>query len=262
MTSSVTAILLAGRRPGVDRLAAYFGVVDKALIEIAGEAMLSRVARTLVSHPRIGRIIVLSQDGKALARHPHTGWMAEETAIRFEEGGQSIAAAVSATIERHGEGFPFLATTADNPLLDHRTIDAFLGGAEGKDAAFGVVERRTLLARYPQSRRTWLRFRGGAYSGANLFWFGSAKALPALQIWRGIEQERKKGRAVIGAFGPLILIGAGLRLLSIHQAVRRAGRRLNISARAVVLPYAEASIDVDKPEDHRLAEQILRARGG
>jgi hypothetical protein len=27
------------------------------------------------------------------------------------------------------------------------------------------------------------------------------------------------------------------------------------------LPFAEAGIDVDKPSDHALAEQILRARG-
>ena len=33
---------------------------------------------------------------------------------------------------------------------------------------------KALDARLPQTKRTWIKFRGGAYSGANLFAFGSA----------------------------------------------------------------------------------------
>ena len=57
---SVTALLVAGRRPGIDPLAQHFGVQDKALIAIDGEAMLSRVARTLVDHPALARVVVLA----------------------------------------------------------------------------------------------------------------------------------------------------------------------------------------------------------
>lgn len=256
----VTAILLAGRRPGVDPLAAHFGVSDKGLIEVAGEAMLSRVARTLLTHAMIHRIIILSQEGEALAGHPQTHWMGDESRIAFERAGSSIAGALTIALERHEHRFPFLVTTADNPLLDHRMIDAFVEDAAGHDAAFALVERRTLLARYPGSKRTWLRFRGGAYSGANLFWFGSARVLPVLNLWRGIEQQRKKGRAVIGAFGPLTLIGAALRILSLDQAVSRTASRFGISAKPVVLPFPEACIDVDTSEDQRLVDQIIRSR--
>jgi hypothetical protein len=49
--AQVTALLVAGRRPGTDPLAAHFGVEDKALIAVAGEPMLSRVARVLADHP-------------------------------------------------------------------------------------------------------------------------------------------------------------------------------------------------------------------
>lgn len=256
-----TAILLAGRRPGVDPLAAHFGVADKALIEVAGEAMLSRVARTLLTHNRTRRVIVLCQDGDALARHPQTEWMKEEDRVAFERAGNSIADAIGTALERHGDDLPFLVTTADNPLLDHSMIDAFVENAAGADTAFALVERRTLLARYPHSRRTWLRFRSGAYSGANLFWFGSVRVVPVLDVWRGIEQQRKKGRAVIGAFGLLTLLSAALRILSVDQAVSRAGRRFGISARPVVLPFPEACIDVDKPADHALVETILSRQG-
>lgn len=256
----MTALILAGRRPGVDPLAAHFGVADKALIEIAGEPMLSRVARTLLSHPRIGRIVVLAQDGDVLLAHAGTRWMASEGMIVVEQAGDSIAGALTCAMQLHAGSFPFLVTTADNPLLDRGMIDAFLADAERSDVAFALVEQRTLLASHPHSRRTWLRFRGGAYSGANLFWLGGVRVLPVLSLWQRIEQRRKKARAVIGAFGPVTLIGAALRILSLDQAVKRAGRRFGLSARAVVLPFAEACIDVDKPSDHLLVEAILKAR--
>ncbi|RYD89567.1 MAG: hypothetical protein EOP61_31365, partial [Sphingomonadales bacterium] len=102
--------------------------------------------------------------------------------------------------------------------------------------------------------------RGGAYSGANLFWLGSPAALDALAVWRGIEQKRKKARAVLGAFGWGLALLIALRRLTLDQAMTRAGKRLGIKARAIVLPYAEACIDVDKPADHAMAEAILKAR--
>jgi hypothetical protein len=123
-----------------------------------------------------------------------------------------------------------------------------------------MVERRVLLSRYPGSRRTWLKFRSGRWSGANLFWLASDRVKPLLVLWHQVEQDRKKGMKIVGAFGPLLLLGALFRLLTIHQAVGRAGRRFGVEARVVPLPQAEACIDVDKPEDKELADAILAGR--
>lgn len=261
--SPITAILLAGSRPGVDPLAAGFGVSSKALVPLGGEAMVSRVARVLLAHPAIGRVIVLGQADHALTGQADTGWTVGEPRIAFEHGGDSVSAAVAEALERHPNGYPFLLTTADHGLLDAAMLDAFIGPAEqsGADVAVGVVERAVLEAAYPGNRRTWLKFRRGSYSGANLFWLASPRALNALGLWRTIEQERKRGRAIVAAFGPLMLAAVGLRLLSLQGALRQAGRRLGLSAAAVELPMAEACIDIDKAEDHALATRILAARG-
>jgi len=165
-----------------------------------------------------------------------------------------------ATLAAMPDAYPFLLTTADNVLLDNAIIDAFVGATADSDVAVALVERATLEAAYPGNRRTWLPFRGGAYSGANLFWLGSPKALKALAVWRGIEQRRKKARAVLGAFGLPLAAMLAARLLSLDQAIARAGRRLGVRARAIELPFAEACIDVDKPTDHVMAEAILRRR--
>ena len=212
--------------------------------------MLSRVVGTLLSHPRIGRVVVLGD--RQIER------LVTQSRASFEEAGASIAQTLEAALERHHG--PFLLTTADNPLLDHPMIDAFLEEAQGADLAAGLVERRVLLSAYPESNRTWLSFRGGAYSGANLFWLAGPQVLPVLDVWRRVEQQRKRSSAVLGAFGPLLLAAVALRLLTVDQAAAGAGRRFGIVARAVALPYPEACIDVDKPEDHALVEQVLRSR--
>jgi len=257
-SQSITALLIAGRRPGIDPLAQHFGVQDKALIEIAGEAMLSRVARTLTTHPLIDKVIVLAQEPERLL--DALPWMHEEPKIATRSGGSSVSEAVANAITGEADGFPFLLTSADNALLDHAMIDVFIARARSHDLAVGVVERRVLLAAHPRNRRTWLKFRGGGWSGANLFWFGDPKVSGVLALWRTIEQERKRGRAVIRAFGPLMLAGVGLRLLSLHQAIRIAGRRFGLDATAVALPFAEACIDVDSIADHRTVEAILKQR--
>jgi CTP:molybdopterin cytidylyltransferase MocA len=257
--TNVTALIVAGRRPGVDPLAAHFGVENKALIDVLGEPMLSHVARTLVQHPAIAHIVILAQEpDRLVAKIP---WMALDQRISLHASGDSVSAAVAHAIAERPAGFPYLLTTADNVLLDARILDAFLGQVREADLAVAMVERRVLLAAYPDSRRTWLKFRGGAWSGANLFWLGDPQVVAALKFWLRIEQDRKRGRAIIQAFGPLMLAAVGLRLLSIQQAIRIAGRRFGLRAKVVPLPFAEACIDVDKPEDHAQASAILLRRG-
>ena len=129
-----------------------------------------------------------------------------------------------------------------------------------QDLAIGLVERRALMARLAGSERTWLRFRGGAYSGANLFAFGTPRAASAVALWRSVEQDRKKGWRLLGALGPLTLIGAVLRLRTIDQVLGAVGRRLGLSIRKVELANPLAAVDVDKPADHALVTAIIEGR--
>lgn len=253
-----TAIVLAGERPGGDPLARSLGVQAKALIPITGEAMVSHVVRTLAEHPRIGRIIVVAQNFERLRSDPACAWMADDARITFAPSRATIAATIAKLIDDGAA--PMIVTTADNALLTGAMIDHFLASARDRDLGIAMVERRVLLSAYPQSKRSWLKFRAGAWSGANLFWIGGAKVLPLLAIWRDVEQDRKKGWRVVSAFGPAMLIGALLRLVTLPTAIARSGKRHDIDAALVAMPQPEACIDVDKAEDLLLAETILTAR--
>lgn len=256
----ITAIVLAGSRPGVDPLAVAAGVPVKALAPIAGRCMIDHVARTLVEHSCVGRVVLMAQRPEILFDRPQTAWLRDHPKITFHASGIGISQSLLDWLESDCGALPALVTTADNVLLTGEMIDFFLAHAAGADVAAAMVERAVLSSAYPESRRTWLHFRSGAWSGANLFWLGGPLTARALTKWREIEQDRKKGWKVVLSFGPVLLASAALRLMTIHQAIARAGRKLGITARIVPMPMAQACIDADKPEDVALIGRILTAR--
>jgi GTP:adenosylcobinamide-phosphate guanylyltransferase len=250
-----TAIVLAGSRPGRDHFAEQFGNDIKALIAVAGEPMVRRPVRALRASGDIRDIVVIAQSPDRIADVIPKSW---RVATRQSQG--TIAETMLEICNDPQMRWPLLVTTADHALLDTATIDEFCRGAAGADLAIGVVERRVLMQRFPKSERTWLRFRRGAYTGANLFVLGSPKVAPMIELWRSVEQDRKKGWRVIKVAGPGLLIGAVLRLLSIDQVLARLGRKLGITISAVRLSDPVAGVDVDKPADHTLAEAVLAGR--
>ena len=252
---SWTAILLAGSRPGRDAFAEQFGVDLKPLIPVAGQPMVLRPLRALLECRDIEKVVVVSQSVDRLV-----AVIPDDAGIELRESRGTIAETVEQLILDRTTRFPLLVTTADHALLDAHMIREFIMKASGSDVAIGVVERSALLARLPQSKRTWLAFRGGAYSGANLFALGSIKSLAVIEQWRAVEQDRKKGWRVLAALGPTLLLGAVLRLRTIEQSVAAAARKLGVAAKVVELSNPLAAVDVDKPVDHTIVEAILAGR--
>jgi hypothetical protein len=153
--------------------------------------------------------------------------------------------------------WPVLITTADHVLLTSAMVSEFLANARDCDVAIGFGERQIVELSYPKTRRTWLRFSDGQFSGANLFALRNAKVGAALALWAGIEQHRKKGWKLISHFGPRLLLRALTRSISLTAGLHRAGQRLSIAVRPIILSAPEAAIDVDKLDDLELAEAIL-----
>lgn len=247
-----TAVVLAGSRPGRDAFAESFGTDLKALIPIAGEPMVRRPVRALLAAEDIGNVIVLSQAPDRIGTA-----LPDDKRIELRKSESTIATTMLDLCLDKQTQWPLLVTTADHALLDTEMIDEFCAYAEG-DISIGVVERQRLVDRFPVAQRTWLKFRGGAYTGANLFALGSPKAAAAVELWRSVESERKKGWRVLSIVGPFVLLGSLLRLMSIDQALRHVGGKLGLSVTAVRLSNPVAGVDVDKRADHMLAEAILK----
>lgn len=250
-----TAVVLAGSRPGLDPFAAEHGTDLKALIPIAGEPMVRRPVRALIENENIGKVIVVAQEPARIATA-----LPRDARIDVRESEATIASTILSLVNNPAIEWPLLITTGDHALLDGGMIEEMCGASTDADVAIAVGERDNLLRRLPQSKRTWLKFRGGAYTGANLFVLGSPKVVPAIELWRSVEQDRKKSWKLIALAGPTAMLGTVLRLLSLDQILARLGRKLGLTVKAVRLSNPLAGVDVDKPEDHALVEAIIAGR--
>lgn len=251
-----TAVVLAGQRPGPDPLATHFGLTYKALLPVGGVPMVARVVETLSRVPSVGRIVILTQAPDAIVPALPKG-----VPVDFAESGAGISTSILAIAGTDKAPFPIFLTTADHPLLTVGMIEEFLGGIGDADLGIGMVERATMLAAYPDNKRTWLRFADGHWSGANLFAFSSGRVRAALELWSAAERDRKTAWKLFLHFGPWLAFRALTRTIGLGDALGKAGKRLGLSARLVPITDAEAAIDVDKPSDHAQAEEILARRG-
>jgi GTP:adenosylcobinamide-phosphate guanylyltransferase len=251
-----TAIVLAGNRPGENGFADSHNVAAKALIPIGGEPMLGRVLKALLAAPSVGRIVVLAQEPAALLGGA-LDWVAGEPRIGTARAGEGISLSIAEIAGSEVAPWPVLVTTADHALLRPEMVEAFIAGSQNTDAAFAMVERAVVEGGYPETRRTWLKFSDGHYSGANLFALTTAKAREPLKFWARAERDRKKALKILWFFGPAVFLRAFTRTISMDGAVTKVGRNLGIRLRAVRLPFAEAAIDVDKQADLELVERIV-----
>lgn len=251
-----TAIVLAGNRPRETDFAHALGFPAKALIEIGGEPMLGRVVKALLASPSVGKVVIMAQQPDSLLEGA-LGWMKAEPRIGLAASGDGISHSILAVAGSEAVPWPVLVTTADHALLTPGMVECFVPNAAGSDAAVAVVEREVVEAAYPETRRTWLKLSGGAYSGANLFALRTPASRKAIEIWSNVEKDRKKALKLFRFFGPLLALRAATRTISLDSALRTAAGRIGITVAAVRLPFAEAAIDVDKPSDLELVQRIV-----
>lgn len=247
--SGITAVVLAGSRGGGDAVAAAAGVSHKALAPVAGRAMLLRVLDTLRAVPRIHRIIVVIDPPDALG--PMEG-------VAIWPPGPSPCASLLGVLDRMEDGdYPLLVTTADHPLLTPQMVEWFWAHLPPDcDAAAAAARAETIRAAHPESRRTYLRFSDGWFSGCNLFALATPAARDTVERWRRIEGQRKRPWRMARLLGLKSLMAFAFGRLSLADALTRLGPRLAV----VEMPFAEAAIDVDRPDDLRLAETLLSRR--
>lgn len=241
------AIVLAGSRGGADPVAAAAGVSDKALAVVAGRTMLARVVDAVRA---AGADRVLVVHSSAAVRDAAMALGAE--VLAGEAGPSASAAAALAHL-----GAPALLTTADHALLEPAWITAFLQAVPPTADVAALLARRDVVeAAVPETRRTWLRFADGDWSGCNLFQLATPGAAAALALWQEVERDRKRPWRIVRRLGPGLLVRYLLGRLTLAEALARVGALAGVRAAMVASPYGLAAVDVDKPEDLALVRRL------
>ncbi|WP_308238194.1 hypothetical protein [Phenylobacterium sp. J367] len=107
------------------------------------------------------------------------------------------------------------------------------------------------------TKRTYLPFTDGGWSGCNLFYLGTPQALKAVDFWKRLEAERKRPWKMAAILGPGALAAFLLRRLTLQGAVEKLGRLAGVRAAAVPSPFGLAAVDVDKPADLDFVRKVV-----
>ncbi len=254
-STGLTAILLAASRGGATRR--EFGVEHKCLLEVAGRPMIGRVLAALAASACVTDCIISIDTPAALERLPEEGGLP----CRVLTSRDSAAASTLAALEEAGR-YPVLVTTADNALLTGEVTDEFcrMARESGADLVVGLVSETVINARFPEVRRTYWRFAGGAYSGCNLYYCATPEARTIVRLWRQAEANRKKPWRVVGLLGWRPLLAYLLRRWTLAQMFAHVSGRLGIKLFPVELENAEISVDIDHMSDLHLTEDVLAGR--
>lgn len=253
--SLLTALVLAGPRKGGDALANAFDVPHKAVLPVAGRPMGEWVVQALRSSPAIGKVLVAA-DWRSLGED--IAFMTPNKVVpvaAFPTIGDTVEAVLDAVPP------PLLITTVDNPLLTPLVVGEFLAKVPTDcDGAVAVARREVVREAYPQAHRVYMRFRRARVTGCNLFLMVNGHARAAVRTWTRMDASRTDPAAMIGQLGFGSLLLWSMNLLTLEGAAKRLSHRVGARLAVVEMSAPEAALDVDRPEDLHLAEQILARR--
>lgn len=258
-----TALVLAGSRGPADPVAQACGVAHKALAPVQGVPMLLRVVRALQASAGIRRIVLQSNHPAMFDAIPELRAAIADGRIEVLPAAASPAQSVAQAMAALERELPVLVTAADHALLTPQMVDHFCAGSlqTGAQIAVGLAPASLVLGKYPGALRTFYRLGDERWSGCNLFALLQPQARRAIEFWVRLERHRKQPWRLIAAIGLRPLLVYLLLRPKLDRAMVELSRVIGVEGRAVVMPFAEAPIDVDKPEDLALVEDILRRQG-
>jgi len=253
------AVVLAGDRTKADALIESSDAGSKAMIDIDGTPMVRRVLNALRAARTITDITLSGPEASEIARDADIQRWVDQGDIRWRPPGPTPSTSAYQTMQELDSDAPVLLTTADHPLLTPEIVDAFARQslADPVDLTVGLAPHYLVTEAYPGIHKTVMHFSDGDFCGCNLFAFVTPEGRRAARFWRRIEKQRKKPMVVVGLLGWWAVIRYRLGWLSLDEALAKLGNRLGLRIRAVILPYANAAIDVDSIADLMLVKGSL-----
>ncbi|MFZ6031623.1 MAG: nucleotidyltransferase family protein [Chloroflexota bacterium] len=248
------AVIIAGGipQPG-EKLYAFTLGKSKALLDVAGKAMTQWVIDALEDAETIDRVILIGVNEnsgltgrKLCAFLPNQGGMLD-----------NIQAGIAKVLEFNPAAEHVLLASSDIPAITAEMVDWVTKAAldTGADICYNVITRQTMEARYPASHRTYMRLKDYELCGGDMNVVRTRLLKTHNDLAERLIAARKSPLKQASIFGLDTVLLIFLRQLSLHGAVARVSKRLGLKASAVVCPYAEVGMDVDKP--HQL--ELLRA---
>ena len=239
------ALLTAGGIPKPDEpLYATTQGASKALLDIHGKPMIQWIIDALDDAQTVHGILIIGL--------PADCGLTSQKPLQYLENQGGMLDNILAGIRRVKELEPtaqhVLAASSDVPAVQPHMIDWVVQTAmqTDDDLYYNVIEREVMETRFPGSRRSYTHIKGGSYCGGDINLVRTI-TVEENSVWNDIIESRKNVFKQASIIGWDLLFQLLLRQVTINDAVKRISQRVGLKGRALICPYAEIGMDVDKP---------------
>jgi len=256
------AVVIAGGIPAPqDPLYAYSKGEAKALLDIAGKPMVQWVIDALGEANTIDRIVLIGLTARS-------GLTSRKPLVYISNEGRMLAN-IQAGTEKVKQLNPkaeyVLFVTSDIPAITGAMFDWVVNTSlqTKHDIYYNVIPRQVMEDRFPAANRTFVRLKDLEACGGDTHVVRTAIVGRNSGFWDKLIEARKNPAAQASLLGFDIIFRFLFRQLTADDVIRRVAARLGLRGRALICPFAEVGMDVDKPHQLELMRSHLgRSRRG
>ncbi len=250
------AIVTAGGIPlPEDPLYIYTEGRSKAMVDVAGKPMIQWVLDALSASSQVENVIIIGLSEKAgVTCSKPTHYLSNQGRML-----SNIVAGVEKSLQLNPKTEYVLIVSSDIPAVTGEMVDWLVEQmkSDPSDLYYGVIPREVMDKRYPNSRRTWTHLKDMDVCGADLNATHVRMATEHLETWEALIGNRKSPLRQASIIGWGTLFKLLTRQLTLEEAVASASASIGIKGKAIVWPWAEAGMDVDKPHQLELMRTDL-----
>ncbi len=232
----------------------------KAMINLNGRPMIQWVLDALSQAKSIERIILVGLP-------PMTNLYCAKPIIIVEEQGDllsNVRAGCHEVAGHNPSATHTLLVAADIPLLTPEMVDWMASQvAEGNsDMYYALVERNLIEKAYPGARKVFISLKDLQVCSGEVNAIRLSLAVSDQPFWQRLVEARKNPLklASVAGYDTMFLLRLGTR--SLDAVEKGVQERFGFSCRALLSPYPEIAVDVDKPFQLEIASTALRKRAG
>ncbi len=230
----------------------------KALIDVAGKPMIQWVLDALSEAKTIDRVVVigLSPKSNLTCKKPLT-YMSNQGKML-----DNLKAGTAKVMELNPKARYVLFVSSDIPTITSEMVDWMVNtaGETQDDLYYNVVRRKDMEARFPGSKRTYTPLKDMAVCGGDMNMARTSIVDQNSEFWNKLIEARKNPAAQASMIGLDIIFKFIFRQLTIDDVIKRVADKLGLKGRAIVCPYPEIGMDVDKPHQLELVRADMESR--
>jgi len=218
----------------------------KATVDVAGKPMVQWVLDALSDAKTVDNVVVVGLTEKNGVKCSKNMYFISNQGKMVE----NLRAGARKVQEINPLAEYVLIIASDIPGITGEMVDWVVNtDMQSKlDVYYHLIQREVMEKRYPGSKRTWTHLKDMEVCGGdvNIGRISLILGSENKDMWDKITDARKsplKQAALIG-FGTALRLLTGR--LSLEKAETSIMDRLNITGKAIVCPYAEVGMDVDK----------------